>query len=96
VSLGFDPVVANMFFVPMGIWQGAPKITVGLYIREGILPALVGNIIGGSLCVGRYYWYQYLQGRAMIIVDWLPFQEPLKGQVVGLSRKEGGDVELRA
>jgi formate/nitrite transporter len=95
MSLGFDHVVANMFFVPMGIWQGAPKITVGLYIWKGILPALIGNIIGGALCVGGYYWYQYLQGQAMITVDGIPFQKPLIGHVVGLSRTEGGDVELR-
>jgi formate/nitrite transporter FocA (FNT family) len=47
VSLGLDHVVANMFFVPMGIWQGAP-ITVGLYIYKGIIPALLGNIVGGK------------------------------------------------
>jgi formate/nitrite transporter FocA (FNT family) len=48
VSLGFDHVVANMFFIPMGIWQDTPKLTVGLYIWKGIIPALIGNIIGGE------------------------------------------------
>lgn len=48
VSLGLDHVVANMFFIPMGLWQGAPKITVGLYIWKGIIPAFIGNVIGGT------------------------------------------------
>ncbi|KAF7170319.1 hypothetical protein CNMCM5623_002763 [Aspergillus felis] len=60
VSLGFDHVVANMTFIPMGIWLGAPEITVGLYIWKGIIPALLGNIIGGGLFAGTYYWYMYL------------------------------------
>ncbi|KAJ5971508.1 uncharacterized protein N7479_001426 [Penicillium vulpinum] len=56
VSLGFDHVVANMTFIPLGIWLGAPNITIGLYIWKGIIPTLLGNIIGG----GTYYWYMYL------------------------------------
>lgn len=48
VSLGFDHVVANMTFIPMAIWVGAPEISVGLYIWKGIIPSLIGNIIGGG------------------------------------------------
>ncbi|KAH2431384.1 hypothetical protein KXW64_006350 [Aspergillus fumigatus] len=60
VSLGFDHVVANMTFIPLAIWLGAPKITVALYIWKGIIPTLLGNIIGGGLFVATYYWYMYL------------------------------------
>ncbi|KAE8354376.1 Formate/nitrite transporter [Aspergillus coremiiformis] len=60
VSLGFDHVVANMTFIPLAIWVGAPKITVGLYIWKGIIPTLIGNIVGGGLFCGVYYWYMYL------------------------------------
>ncbi|KAJ5994257.1 Formate/nitrite transporter [Penicillium sp. IBT 35674x] len=60
VSLGFDHVVANMTFIPLGIWLDTPGITVGLYIWKGIIPALIGNIIGGGLFCGTYYWYMYL------------------------------------
>lgn len=35
VALGFDHVVANMFFMPLGIWMGTPGLTVGLYIYKG-------------------------------------------------------------
>ncbi|KAL2827811.1 Formate/nitrite transporter [Aspergillus cavernicola] len=60
VSLGFDHVVANMTFIPMAIWLDAPGISVGLYIWKGIIPTLLGNIVGGGLFVGTYYWYMYL------------------------------------
>lgn len=35
VALGFDHVVANMFFMPLGIWMGTPGLTIGLYIWKG-------------------------------------------------------------
>lgn len=47
VSLGLNHVVANMAFVPMGIWLNTPSCSVGLYIWKGIIPAGLGNIIGG-------------------------------------------------
>jgi formate/nitrite transporter len=62
VILGFDHVVANMFYVPIGIFLGAPQITVGLYIWKSMIPALIGNIVGGGLFVGVVYWYMYLAG----------------------------------
>ncbi|PKY01995.1 Formate/nitrite transporter [Aspergillus campestris IBT 28561] len=58
-SLGLEHVVANMMFIPMAIWLGAPDITVGLYIWKGIIPALIGNVIGGVLFGATYYWYMY-------------------------------------
>ncbi|KAJ4168739.1 hypothetical protein NW754_010667 [Fusarium falciforme] len=60
VALGFDHVIANMFIIPMGIWLGTPDLTVGLYIWKGMIPALFGNILGGSLCCGVYFWWIFL------------------------------------
>ncbi|KAJ5671465.1 formate/nitrite transporter family protein [Penicillium longicatenatum] len=60
VSLGLDHVVANMTFIPLAIWLDAPEISVGLYIWKGIIPALIGNILGGGLFCGTFYWYMYL------------------------------------
>lgn len=57
VALGFDHVVANMFFIPNAIWQNDPEITVGYYIWKSMIPALIGNIIGGGLFVGVTFWY---------------------------------------
>ncbi|KAK4575222.1 hypothetical protein LTR86_001074 [Recurvomyces mirabilis] len=62
VLLGFDHVVANMFFIPAAIFLGSPKITVGYYIWKSMIPALLGNIVGGGLFVGVVYWYLYLSG----------------------------------
>ncbi|OAA63950.1 Formate/nitrite transporter [Cordyceps fumosorosea ARSEF 2679] len=59
VSLGFDHVVANMTFIPVGIALGAPGLSVGLYIWKGVIPVLLGNIIGGGLFCGCFYWYMY-------------------------------------
>lgn len=52
VSLGFDHVVANMTFIPMAIWLGAPDISVGLYIWKGVVPVFLGNVIGGAVFCG--------------------------------------------
>lgn len=54
VSLGFDHVVANMTFIPLAIFLGTPGIDVGLYIWKGIIPTLIGNILGGGLFCGKY------------------------------------------
>lgn len=54
VSVGFDHVVANMTFIPLGIWLGTPGITVDLYIWKGIIPTLIGNILGGAIFCGEF------------------------------------------
>jgi hypothetical protein len=56
---GADHVIANMFYVPVGIFSGAP-ISVGLYIWKSMIPAALGNIIGGGVFVGVVYWYLHL------------------------------------
>lgn len=48
-----------MFFIPMAIWVGHPQITVGLYIWKGIIPVLLGNMAGGGLFCGGYYYMMY-------------------------------------
>ena len=48
VCLGFDHVVANMFFVPMSIFLGSPTISVGYYIWKSMIPALIGNVSFGT------------------------------------------------
>lgn len=52
-ALGFDHTVANMTFIPLGIMLGAPHIGVSLYIWKGILPVVLGNVIGGGLFCGK-------------------------------------------
>lgn len=57
VALGLDHVVANMFFIPMAIFLGSEHISVGYYIWKSMIPALLGNIVGGGLCVATVHWY---------------------------------------
>jgi len=68
VAIGFEHCVANMFFIPSGIfistWGGISTIpgiaTDGLtwfdFIWKKILPVTIGNIIGGAVFVGMSYW----------------------------------------
>ncbi|KAJ4396203.1 hypothetical protein N0V93_000422 [Gnomoniopsis smithogilvyi] len=67
--LGLDHVVANMSYIPMGIFLGTPKLTVGLYVLKGVIPVLFGNILGGGLFVGTYYWWMYLCGSSDLTAD---------------------------
>ncbi|EPZ42735.1 formate/nitrite transporter family protein [Alicyclobacillus acidoterrestris] len=62
VAIGFQHVVANMFFIPAGIFVGAP-ISWGHAIAEWIA-AFIGNAIGGWLFVGVAYYLTYLRGRS--------------------------------
>jgi formate/nitrite transporter FocA (FNT family) len=59
-AIGGEHVVANMFYIPLGIFLGAPKVTVGMYIWKSMLPSALGNVLGGGLFVGTLYWYLYL------------------------------------
>lgn len=75
VSLGFDHVVANMWFIPNGIWHKTPGLTVGLYIWKGIIPAALGNIIGGGLFVACMFWYLHLYNEAPIAIDGVYYEQ---------------------
>lgn len=73
-----------MFFIPMGIWVQTPGVTVDLYIWKGIVPTVLGNIIGGGLFVGTYFWYLYLQGNDHA-VDGVEYETPLPPTTLGLT-----------
>jgi formate transporter len=61
VAMGFDHVVANMFFLPAAHFAGVPGITWGHIINNWIF-AFLGNTVGAALFVAGFYWYLY--GRA--------------------------------
>jgi hypothetical protein len=65
-----------MFFIPMAIWIGHPQITVAMYIWKGIIPVLLGNIVGGGLFCGGYYYMMYAWQNPSIMVDGKPIPPP--------------------
>ncbi|KAF4987708.1 hypothetical protein FGRMN_10204 [Fusarium graminum] len=74
VVLGLEHVIANMFYMSLAIWLKTPGINVGLYVWKGMIPAAIGNIIGGGMFVGVYYWYMYLALEDPVTVDGIEYQ----------------------
>jgi formate/nitrite transporter len=60
VAMGFDHVVANMFFIPAGIWAGAPDVGWDDALRNWLL-AGAGNLVGAVVFVSTSYWYLFLR-----------------------------------
>ncbi|MCD6401881.1 MAG: formate/nitrite transporter family protein [Anaerolineales bacterium] len=74
VAGGFEHSVANMYFIPMGLFikyldpaftaqSGAnfPNLTWTRFFINNLLPVTIGNIIGGSILVAAIYWVIYLR-----------------------------------
>ncbi|MDI3297848.1 MAG: formate/nitrite transporter family protein [Bacillota bacterium] len=59
VGIGFQHVVANMFFVPAALFVGAPYGWAQVF--EELAGSFVGNLIGAWLFVALAYWYVYLR-----------------------------------
>lgn len=57
VAVGFEHSIANMFFIPLGMLNGA-AITVAGFVAH-LIPVTLGNIIGGSILVGAVYGWLY-------------------------------------
>jgi formate/nitrite transporter len=71
VVSGFEHSVANMYYIPAGIfakqnpqWLAASGVSAELlaglnwinFAVKNLIPVTLGNIIGGGLCVGTLYW----------------------------------------
>ena len=54
VALGYEHSIANMFFIPLGMAEGAP-VTIGAMFLDNLVPATLGNIAGGALLVGALH-----------------------------------------
>ena len=61
VAIGFDHVVANMFFLPAAIFAEVPGITWGDALYNWVF-AFLGNLVGAAVFVSTGYWYLYLRG----------------------------------
>ena len=58
VTLGYEHSIANMFFIPTAIYNGA-NITWIDFIINNLIPATIGNIVGGAIFIGLIYGYIY-------------------------------------
>ena len=75
VAAGFEHSVANMYFIPLGLFvkgdadwtaatSGLPdpsQLTWGSFVADNLFPVTIGNIAGGALMVGAVYWFVYLR-----------------------------------
>ena len=60
VAMGFDHVVANMFFLPAAIFADVPGIGWGVTLENWLLAGL-GNLVGAVVFVSTSYWYLFLR-----------------------------------
>ncbi|CAE6522395.1 unnamed protein product [Rhizoctonia solani] len=56
VAAGFDHVVANMFFIPLGIMMGA-NMTVADYIKKSLIASFLGNVVGALLVALPFMYF---------------------------------------
>ena len=68
IVAGFEHSVANMYFIPAGLIASGNEtwvqlldldltnLTWGNFFLKNLLPVTLGNIVGGGLFVGTFYW----------------------------------------
>lgn len=60
VTMGFEHSIANMFFIPSAIFYGS-DISWSQFIIQNLIPATLGNIVGGGVFIGAAYWFMFLR-----------------------------------
>lgn len=74
VAAGFEHSVANMYFLPLGLFikqldpvftaasgVAVADLTWGTFLINNLLPVTIGNILGGAVLVALVYWFIYLR-----------------------------------
>ena len=74
VAMGFEHSIANMYFIPMGIFLSGQEaivaaigtealqgLTWSAFFIKNLLPVTIGNMIGGRVCVAATYYNAYLR-----------------------------------
>lgn len=59
VCCGFTNVIADMYLIPMGLFNGAP-VTVGRYIWRTLISGTLGNFLGGVIFAVIIPFYLHL------------------------------------
>jgi len=73
VALGFEHSIANMYFIPLGLFLKGSNLfsdpalnlsglTWSAFFVKNLVPVTIGNIIGGAIFVGLLYWVVYVKG----------------------------------
>jgi len=71
VACGFEHSVANMYFIPLGIFLREQAVASGAGnldllnwagLVRNLLPVTLGNLVGGAGMVGLVYWVIYRRG----------------------------------
>ena len=75
VAAGFEHSVANMYFIPFGLFvrtddawiASAPELPASgdlswdAFFVDNLLPVTIGNVVGGTVLVAALYWFVYLR-----------------------------------
>lgn len=76
VAAGFEHSVANMYFIPLGLWlrdqpqvvevagqsgEHLAQLTWTAFFINNLLPVTLGNVFGGTVLVAGVYWFVYLR-----------------------------------
>ena len=64
VAAGFEHSVANMFYIPAGLFAASgtqPALSWGRFLLGNLVPVTLGNILGGGL-LGWILWACHLRG----------------------------------
>lgn len=56
--IGFEHSIANMYVLPMAFAYGAP-INARQFVWENLIPATLGNWVGGAICVATTYAFAF-------------------------------------
>ena len=79
VTAGFEHSVANMYFIPIGLFikdfdpqfmaavgdkvPGLELLTWQAFFIKNLIPVTIGNIIGGAVLVAAIYWVVFLRDK---------------------------------
>nr|CAG4711732.1 unnamed protein product [Naegleria fowleri] len=72
VSIGLEHCIANAYFIPLGMLYGANVSHYDFFIGN-LLPATIGNIIGGAFVIGclLYFVYDYRNRHNRVLFNFL-------------------------
>lgn|GEM_PF-53096 len=94
VASGFEHCVANMYFIPLGLFikshaafsgqlESLPNLTWGHFIWRNLLPVTIGNTIGGAGFVGVVYWWIHLRPAVRLPVEETTLKATERGLPIG-------------